>query len=121
MYQDIGIGSMVIDSLAFKEISIDFDVLPPFRGDSRFLENSCHRAGRLAGPAVNALVRVNEKLLALIKTGFTLCRMNAVYGTDIDTGSIFRTHTRLGDDIRHSSDILLLARHVRERQLIPGT
>jgi hypothetical protein len=101
-------------ALDFEKICVDLNILLPFLGNGRFLENSRHRAGRFARATVNALVRIDIELLAGLESRLALSRMDAVYRADIDTGSIFHTHAWLGNYIGHSEDILLLARHVRE-------
>jgi hypothetical protein len=102
VYQGVRTGSKVIDSLALKEIGIDFDILSPLLRDGRFLEDGGHRACRLTSTTVDALFGIDIKLLATVEFLFSLGWMDTIHGADIDTGSIFRSHTRLGNYIGHS-------------------
>jgi hypothetical protein len=69
---------------SIEEISVDLNVPFPFVGDLRFLRDGGHRAGWLAGTAINALARIDIELLGFIKPRFVRRRMDTVYGANID-------------------------------------
>lgn len=100
-YQGRWTGCTTTDNLAFKEIRIDFNILLPFFGSSRFFENSRDRASWLARATVNALVRVDVEHLAGLEFLLILRWVDTIHGADIYTRSILYAHTRLGNHIGH--------------------
>jgi hypothetical protein len=44
---------------------------------------------------------MNEQLIGRLELGLVFPRVNAVYGTDIDTRGVLRADAGFGDDIRH--------------------
>src|SRR5882672_1595833 len=72
-------------------------------------ENCRHRTDRNTGPAVNALSGIDVQLRhfierrASIVIGSVFRRMDTIHRTHIDTGSVFRPETGLGDDVGHWS------------------
>ena len=85
-------------------VRVDLDVLRPLRGHGALLEDRAHRAGRLAGAAVNALLRVDLEHINAVEVVFALSWMNAVHRAYIHAGSIFDTDTGLRDYIRHGNN-----------------
>jgi hypothetical protein len=85
-----------------------YEVAPLF-GDVVFGEDGDYRANRLAGGAVDAFVRVNEILIVLV------FGVNAVHRTDIHAGAVLQVNTRLGYDIGHLYEFLLLSRCASRR------
>jgi len=97
-------GSQIICKTTglLEKIGVDLYILLPFLWNSRFFENSRHRAGRLARAAVDALIGIDIKLLAGFKILLGLSGMNAVHRADIDTRRVLHTHARLRNYIGHS-------------------
>jgi hypothetical protein len=87
--------------LAFKEVGIDFNIALPFFGNSRFLKDGSHGAGRFTGTAVNALVWINIELFCFLEPVLIRRRMNAIYRANIDARSVFHADTWLGNYIGH--------------------
>src|SRR5713226_1688245 len=77
-------------------------------------EDRLHRAHRLAGAAVDALIRVDvEHLRPLV---------DAVDRADLDTGLVLDADARLRDDVRHGDlPSLLLCGSLRRPRSQPGT
>jgi len=67
----------------------------PLLGHVFFRENSAYWACRNASTTVDALIRVNVKLV--------VCFVNTFNGTDVHAGFILGTDARLGDDVWHSN------------------
>jgi len=85
----------LVPDLLFGEVGVDLNKALPLIRDFVFHEDRVHRALRLAQAAVNALIRINVKLIA--------CFMDAVHGADRNAGSIFDANAGFGDYIRHVS------------------
>jgi hypothetical protein len=94
-------------------VSINLNILLFVRRNRTLLEDGTHGAGRLTGAAVNALIRINEELLDVLIVTFTLRGMNAIYRTDVHTGTVFKTHAWAGNHVRHGTNNLLI-RNSRE-------
>src|SRR5215211_5387181 len=77
---------------------VDLRVARPFGRDLVLREDRVDRALRLARPAVDALVRVDEQLSV-----DALLLVDAVDRTDGDTGDIQHVDARLGDDVGHDA------------------
>jgi hypothetical protein len=84
--------------------------MPPLFRSRRLLKNGCNWTGRLASAAIYTLIRVDIKLLSLIKTFLILRRVDAVNRADIDARCIFDANAGLSNHISHGLNILLLAR-----------
>src|SRR2546421_11493459 len=93
----------------FEEVRINFDEIPPLFRSCRLLKNGCNGTGGLASTAIYTLIRVDIKLLSLIKAFLILRRVDAVNRADIDARCIFDANARLSNHIRHCLYILLLA------------
>jgi hypothetical protein len=76
------------------------EVLPLLRGLIE-REDGFYRAGWNAGAAIDALIWMDIEHLHGRKLRFVLARMDAVDGTDVDTGTILRPNARLTNDVRH--------------------
>src|SRR5699024_2877445 len=81
----------------FEELAVVRDERFVLLGDAAVLADRLHRAHRLAGAAVDALLGVDVKL------AFAL--VDAVDGTFLGAGLVHHVHAGTGDDVRH--DLLL--------------
>src|SRR5689334_18926769 len=79
-------GVRVEDLLVLRDEALEV------RRDVFFGIDRTHRALRLARAAVDAFVGVDEQLV--------LALVDAIHGTDIDTGTILHTNAGFGDDVR---------------------
>src|SRR6476469_7921130 len=75
---------------------VDLDERRPRVGQRVRGEARLDGALRLAGPAVDALLRIDDEDPVRL--------VDAVHRTDIDAGLVFDVDTRLGDDVRHSGN-----------------
>jgi hypothetical protein len=80
--------------LLLGKVGVDLDEVLPLVRNFIFHKDRIYWAFGFTQAAVNALVRINVKLVA----GF----MNAVHGADSDAGFIFDPDAGFGDHIRHS-------------------
>src|SRR5438105_15112498 len=78
-----------------EHISVLRDVAFPLRRRVFLREDRRHRALRLAGTTIDALVGMNVELI--------LSLVDAVHRAHIHAGAVFYTDARFGDDIGHSS------------------
>jgi hypothetical protein len=101
--------------LSFKEVRVNLNEMLPFFRSRRFFKDRGDRAGRFTSTAVNAFIGIDVKHLSLFESLLALRGMDAIDRADIYTGSILYTDARLGYNIGHDLDILLLARSVRTR------
>jgi hypothetical protein len=99
--------------LSFKEVGVNLNEMLPFFRSRRFFKDSCDRAGRFTSTAVNTFIRIDVKHFSLFESLLALRGMDAIDRADIYAGSILYTDARLGNNIGHDLDILLLARCVR--------
>ena len=83
---------------------VKVDEVAPFLGNVVLGEDGDHWAHRLAGGTVDALVRMNEILVVFIFS------VDAVHGADIHAGAVLQVYARLGYDIGHLYEFLLLSR-----------
>src|SRR5439155_1030679 len=72
---------------------VDLDERLPLGGQRVLREDRLDRALRLAGAAVDALLRVHHENPARL--------VDAVDGANVDAGAIFDVDAWLGDDVRH--------------------
>src|SRR3954451_15024544 len=72
---------------------VDLHERLPLIGKRVFWEDRLDRALRLARAAIDALLRIDHEDAVRL--------MDAVNGTDVDTGQIFDVDAGLGDDVRH--------------------
>src|SRR5690606_2108536 len=79
------------------------DVRLPLAGNVDLREDRVDRAGRHAGPAVDALLGVDVELV--------LGLVDALDGTDVDARGVLGADARLGDDVSHG---FLSTRRARE-------
>src|SRR5439155_20483547 len=90
---ELRLGRGLDSGVVLEELLVQLDEALPLIGRLVFREDRLHRAHRLAGAAVDALVRVDvEHRLAFI---------DAVHRTDLDTGLVLHVDAWLGDDVRH--------------------
>src|SRR4051794_26003368 len=80
-----------IEALAVRVV--DFHERLPLIGKRVFGENRLDRALRLARAAIDALLGIDHEDAVRL--------MDAVDGTDVDTGQVFDVNAGLGDDVRH--------------------
>jgi len=99
------------ESALFEKVGVNFDVLFPLLRSCGLFKNSSNGTGRLTGPAIYTLIRIDVKLFSGLKAFLILGRMNAINRADIDARGIFDANTRLSNYIGHGLNILLLARH----------
>src|SRR5581483_9096072 len=76
--------------------SIHLDEVLPLVRHGVFGEDSAHRADRLAGAAVDALIRIDVVL------GIAVGRMDAIHRADLDARSVFHPNTWFSDHISHA-------------------
>jgi hypothetical protein len=77
-------------STLFVIVSVNLGVMLPFFRQGVVLEDSLNGTNRLAGPAINALLRVDIELMYLCEgLRFVFCRMYAIDRANIHTGGIF--------------------------------
>src|SRR5439155_22841483 len=87
------LGRGLDSGVVLEELLVQLDEALPLIGRLVFREDRLHWAHRLAGAAVDALVRVDvEHRLAFI---------DAIHRTDLDTGLVLHVDAWLGDDVRH--------------------
>src|SRR4029434_6668719 len=87
------LGGRLDAGMVLEELLVHFDELLPLIGGLVLCEDRLHRAYRLTGPAVDALVRMDvEHRVAFV---------DAVDRTHLDTGLVLHVDARLRDDIRH--------------------
>ena len=79
----------------FEKLTIRGHVLSPLGRNSEFVEYGLDRACLNTIRAVNAVIWVDIILFSFF------VRVNAVYGAHLKAGSIFYTHTGLGDNECH--------------------
>src|SRR5262249_57132356 len=75
------------------------NVMLPLLGHVIFREDRGHRAGGLAGAAVDALLRMNVEHGCLFKCGFILLRVNAVHGTCIHASGVLSSNAGFSNDV----------------------
>lgn len=79
----------------FEVVVVHWNVFGPFHRHCIFGKYSCYRADRLAGCAVDALVRVNVEHI------ISIGGIDTIYRTNIDAGAIFDPNTRFCDYVGH--------------------
>lgn len=89
-------------------VHVDLDILSFVCWNRTLLEDGANWARRLAGAAVDTLIRIDEELLHVFVVAFTFSGVNTVHWTDIDTRAIFKTHTGAGNHVRHRRNHLLI-------------
>src|SRR5262245_26145156 len=87
------LGGRLDSGMILEELLVHVDELLPLIGGLVFCEDRLHRAHRLTGPAVDALVRMDVQ--------HRVTFVDAVHRTHLDTGLVLHVDARLGDDIRH--------------------
>src|SRR6185437_15860419 len=85
--------------------------IAPLRRYRALLEDGVHRAGRLAGAAVDTLVWIDEILLVF------LAGVNAIHGTDIHAGCVLHANAGLTDYVGH----MPMGSSLQERYATPFT
>ncbi len=83
--------------------SVGFDELLLVVGNVVGGKNRIRGAGRNAGAAVNALCRIDKKLLCFFKPGLILLGMDAVGGADVDAEGIL--DAGIGNYIGHDESL----------------
>jgi hypothetical protein len=84
-----------------KEVEVLRDVRLIFVGHLVFGENRVHRALRLTGSAVDALIRINIELVRPFEPGLILARVDTVDRANVHTGGVLDVDARFRDYIRH--------------------
>ena len=90
-----GFPAWARSALFLEVLGIDAREVAPLRRYRALLEDGVHRAGWLAGAAVNTFVRIDEILLVF------LAGVNAIHGADIHAGCILHTNAGLTDYVGH--------------------
>ena len=90
--------------LTLIELGVDRAELGPLLGQIVLEKDRLDRTDFGTHATVDALIRVDEELLGVIR------RVNAVDGANLDATLVLDANTRLGDYVRH--DALLLTRDV---------
>ena len=86
---------------------VEFRILLPFLRQVVQRENRGYRADRDAGATINAFHRINVELRNAVECGPTivisrvLLGVDAIYGTGVDAGGVFRFDAGFGNDIGH--------------------
>src|SRR3954451_10301439 len=108
----VRVGQLIHDIEALAVRVVDLHERMPLIGKRVFWEDRLDRGLRLAGAAIDALLRTDHEDAVRL--------MDAVDGTDVDTGQIFDVDAGLGDDVRHRPLTLALAEAgVRPMRLTP--
>jgi hypothetical protein len=79
--------------LALEYVAVDLDVLLQISRHVLFGKNRRHRTFRLAGPAIDALVGMDEQLLGTL--------VNAIHRTHVDARAILGVLAGFRYDVRH--------------------
>src|SRR5713226_877124 len=99
----------------FEVIGVYLNKLLPLVRRRSLLKDRLYRTNRLAGPAVDAFLRIDIELLFLLEIFFfILGRVNAIYRADIHASGIFDVYARLSNYVGHrilpsTSDFFLLS------------
>jgi len=80
-------------------IGVDLNVLLLISRNFSIHIDGVHGADRLAGAALNALIRVDVELV------FTIELIDTVNGTDADAGFVFNVNAGFGNNERHGGDL----------------
>jgi hypothetical protein len=88
------------DLLVLEELCVDERERCPLLREVVFEEDGLDWADLGADAAVDALVRVDEVLIGVVR------RMDTVDRTDLDTAIVFDADAWLGDHIRHGTSLL---------------
>lgn len=99
---------LVPAGLAGEEFSVQWRELGPLIWQLIFREARVNRAGLNAGIAVDALVRVNVKLLSLFEAWFIRCWVNAVNWTNLCARGVFGSDAWFCDYVRQWCSFLVL-------------
>jgi hypothetical protein len=83
-----------------EELGVDQLELCPLLGEIILEEDGLDGADLRADAAIDALVRIDEILLGVVR------RMDAIDRTDFDTAIVLDADTRLGDHVRHGTPLL---------------
>src|SRR5882724_6463224 len=103
---------LILVGLKFTAVNVIFvglGVRLPLLREILQRENCRHRTDRNTGPVVNALSAIDIELRHFIERrtaiviSAALCRMDTIHRAHIDTGSVFRPETELGNDVVHLS------------------
>jgi hypothetical protein len=86
-----------------EEVQVLSDIGLVFLGDIVFGKDSIHGTLRLARAAINAFVRVDEKLFDRVEPRLVLSRVDTVDRANINAGRVLDVDARFRDYIRHSS------------------
>src|SRR5262247_3716712 len=89
---------------AIDRIRLDERFLTGWRGVEAIVDRR-DRTGGHAGAAVDAFLRVNVEHRRGGELRFVLARVNAVHGTDVDAGSVFRADARISNDEGHFAEL----------------
>jgi hypothetical protein len=90
-----GFPAWARSALFLEVLGIDAREVAPLRRYRALLEDGVHRAGWLAGAAVNTFVRIDEILLVF------LAGVNAIHGADIHAGCVLHADAGLTDYVGH--------------------
>ncbi len=86
---------------------VDVNVVAPLFGNIVLREYGDYRAYRLAGGAVDALIRMDEILVVFV------LGVDAVHRANIYAGAVFEVNTGFCNDIGHFSGVLLFLADVQ--------
>jgi hypothetical protein len=78
---------------AFEDVAVEGDVLAEVLGDVFFGEDGGYGTLRLAGAAIDALIRMDVELVRAF--------VDAVDWADVDAGAVLGVDACFGDDVRH--------------------
>jgi hypothetical protein len=85
------------------EACVDRSVAVPLFREIFEGEDRRDRADRDARAAINALRRIDVKLVDLFVLGLVFARVDAIDGTDIHASGVFCADAGLSDYVRHSN------------------
>src|SRR5262245_59594771 len=80
-----------------KMVGVDLDVLLPLLRDVFVAVDRLDRAGRLAGAAIDAFIRVDIKMLGGLEISLILPRVDAIHRADVNTGRVLRADARFAN------------------------
>lgn len=92
-----GVHEIVNPRETVRKRSVDHDKGSPLLGERVFRIDRLNRALRFARSAIDALLRINHKHPAGL--------VDAIHGTNVDTGPILYVYARLSNDVSHDSPL----------------
>jgi len=94
-------NSRQVRPLTFEVIGVDLGEVGPLLGEVVEREDGRDRAHRNAGAAIDAFDRVDIDHFDAGEVGFVLLGVDAIHGTGVDAGSVFRSDTGFRNYICH--------------------